>query len=145
MFVGRFGGQTRNALRRARKEAAAPPVEAGTYVEPPRDDCKIREYTAHEDATTRITVHVRNQASNLVYYAIMLDINDDGAWSHVARIDTSHGTAHIHRFTRQDQETGIRTVLMALHSESDVKLSWRDSYDTIKNNLAEHERHWRND
>lgn len=79
----------------------------------------------------------------LVDYAVMLEVQENGAWAIAARIDCCHGEVHRHTIDLDAAETDSRKVLRPLYTEQDVHDSFEASYAAI---LAEAgEGTWSND
>ncbi|MBN9745767.1 hypothetical protein DMP23_32595 [Amycolatopsis sp. A1MSW2902] len=52
----------------------------------------------------------------MVWFCLEQTISIDGAKYKVVRVDTEHGTVHVHKFTKSDQ-TGTRKTLQTIPRE----------------------------
>ncbi|WP_395638737.1 hypothetical protein [Pseudolysinimonas sp.] len=129
---------------RAAKKVSAQETEKLKWLPPKREDCDRTDTIPMPiSATTRIVQVLSYVRNKIVYYAMTHEVFDSGDWRKVVRIDCSHGTVHVHHFTRTGVKIGEPTQMESLHSEEDVPRTYEDSYNHILDNVEEHERRWR--
>lgn len=77
----------------------------------------------------------------LVAFAIKLEVHAvDGTWKEVARVDTSHGTLHVHQFAGAEQIN--RTELRTIETVYDVESAYHEGYSYLLERWQPFVRRW---
>lgn len=116
--MSRRGQQTRNAVRRARRETEeALESQVGSY-SPPKDVGLPKQWeTAYDDANTvRVQFFLWRVKGKIVNFVVNVQVITAEGWISVERFDCCHGNCHLH----PDNDDLPRDVIMRLDSQSDV-------------------------
>jgi hypothetical protein len=82
------------------------------------------------------------ETGRLVEFAIMAQVQFDGGWREVARVDTCHEEVHFHLGSVSGKEI-CRKVLIPIHSPQDVNRGWDEGMEMLTDDWEENERRWR--
>lgn len=78
----------------------------------------------------------------LVWFSMMLEVSVDAVWHQVARADTCHDEAHLHRFVRGQEEEISRHVLRPIGTVDDVGEGFEHACDLLLDEWEENVRRW---
>jgi len=83
------------------------------------------------------------ETGRIVEFALSAQIERDGTWHSIARIDTRHEEVHLHILNRRG-DTIVRRVIRIIRGPEDVDSGWDESVTVLTDDWEEHERRWTN-
>ena len=126
-----------------------PPNDAPGYELPDPSECEDFDDRIVLEAGHELQVRFRLWKGRLVVeFAIMQYVRHNGQWIEAARIDTCHGSVHVHQMhkSRLTDRQGQRRELQAIppHNGWTVVDQWYDRALTLmKNEWTDNLRRWR--
>lgn len=83
----------------------------------------------------------RNQ---VVWFSVVTQVAIDGHWYDVARADTCHDEAHLHRYVRGRRAEVGRHVLRSIGTIEDAEAGFDEACDRLLDDWEDNVRRWRN-
>ncbi len=125
----------------------AEPEDSPAWEPPPDDQCT--EYTSKWNLggpgqllIMRLQLDERDR---VVEFAVMQMTRYGESYREVARVDTAHGTVHVHQLygNQDDQDGQVIRDLYKIESQEDVEHGLDLAIDFIQDNWDENRRRWR--
>ena len=104
-----------------------------------QDDEEVRFDLGDDGRCIQKFVNWRGQ---VIWFSIVTQIRYRGDWHTVARADTCHDEAHIHRFQRGSADEISRHVLCEISSIDDVAQGFDDAVELLIDEFEENVRRW---
>lgn len=123
--MSRRGQQARNAVRRAKRDAAeALESQEGSY-RPPKDLGLPKQWaTAYDDANTvRVQFNIWRDKGRILNFVINVQVITPDGWISVERYDCCHGNCHLHH----DNDDHSRDVVRRLDDLDDVQRAFAEA------------------
>lgn len=112
---------------------------------PDPEECENEPpYVFQHDPNERVVVSLTTHVTRIVAFAVTQQTraSEEQAWHDVVRIDSAHGTVHLHRFNQRGIEFG-RKVLQPINDVGDVEVGYRQAEDLVFDEWQENLRRWR--